>query len=307
MQTTLPNSHSPLATRHSPLTLGPHQAPVYALAPGPTQTQVFTAGGDRIVALWDVHTGEQQPFVVRTDAPIYALLCHHNLLFIGCSNGKLHAIDLQSKQELHAWSLDSNGVFDLKMDAARNRLLAGGGSGILTVIDLSSLEVMRSIPLSEGKLRRLAINADAHLLAVADNSGPVHVLDAESYQSKATIHSHADGATAVAWHPTKPVLITGGKDAYIRCHSVVDDFKQVLSLAAHQSTIYDLVFDTETNCIVSGSRDKTIKWWNPQTFDPLHKIGSAEQGHVHSVNRLVSLHKHIISGSDDRKVLVFGA
>ena len=307
MQTTLPNSHSPFATRHSPLTLGPHHAPVYALAEGSTQTHVFTGGGDRVVALWDIRTGEQQPFVVRTDAPIYALLYHRGVLFIGCSNGVLHAVDMLSKQETHAWSLDTKGIFDLKMDVARNRLLVGGGNGILTVIDFSRLEVMRSIPLSDGKLRRLALHIQGDFLAVADNSGPVHVLDAESYQTNETINSHTDGATSVVWHPSKPVLITGGKDAFIRCHSMVDGFKQVFSFAAHQSAIYDIIYHTETNCMVSCSRDKTIKWWNPITFDPLHRVSFAEGGHKHSVNRLLAMGPHIISASDDRAVLVFGA
>jgi WD40 repeat protein len=307
MQTTLPNSHSPLATRHSPLTLGPHQAPVYALAEGSTQTYVFTGGGDRVVALWDILTGEQQPFVVRTDAPIYALLYHLGILFIGCSNGVLHAVNIQSKQETHAWSLDTKGIFDLKMDVARNRLLVGGGNGILTVIDFSRLEVMRSIPLSDGKLRRLALDTQGDFLAVADNSGPVHVLDAESYQTNETINSHDDGATSVVWHPSKPVLITGGKDAFIRCHSITDGFKQVLAFAAHQSAIYDIVFHPGANCFVSCSRDKSIKWWNPLTFDPMRKLSFAEGGHKHSVNRLLVMGPHIISVSDDRGVLVFGA
>jgi WD40 repeat protein len=289
--------------------LGPHQAPVYALAEGITQNQVYTGGGDRVVALWDIESGNQLPFSVRTDAPIFSLFLFKPLqiLFVGCSNGKLHAIDLQSKRETHAWSLDAHGIFDLKMDKRHNRLLVAGGSGILTAIDLSILEVLRSVPLSDGKLRRLAIHSDGNLLAVADNSGPVHVLDADTYQSLDTIHAHADGSSSVLWHPSKQVLITGGKDAFIRCHSLADGYKQVFSFAAHQAAIYDLIYHEATDSIVSCSRDKTIKWWNPATFDPLRKVGFSEGGHKHSVNRLLSVGHLMLSASDDRFILVFGA
>jgi len=305
----VPNSHSPFAIRHLPKPLGPHLAPVYALAEGLTQKQLFTAGGDRIVALWDLDTADQLPFTVRTDSPVYSLLFYKpsQLLFIGCGNGKLHAVDVKSRQEVHAWSLDEKGIFDLKMDDSRNRLLVGGGNGVLTVLDLSTSNIMRSIPLSDGKLRRIALRHEGDLIAVADNSGPVHVLEAESYQAREMIHSHEDGATAVAWHPLKPVLISGGKDAFIRCHSMNDGFKQVLAFAAHLSTIYDILFHKAANCFVSCSRDKTIKCWEPSTFDPLQRIDFAEGGHKHSVNRLLQMGGNLVSASDDREVHFFGA
>jgi hypothetical protein len=57
---------------------------------------------------------------------------------------------------------------------------------------------------------------------------------------------------------------------------------------------------------VSCSRDKTIKWWDPNLFDPLGKVGYSEGGHKHSVNRLLVLGNRVVSASDDRNVLVFG-
>jgi WD40 repeat protein len=228
------------------------------------------------------------------------------ILFIGCSNGTLHAIDTRTRVELKAWSLDSNGLFDIKSDETRNRVLVCGGNGVLTVIEAETLEVLRSIPLSDAKLRRIAVRGESDLVAVADNAGLVHVLDAESYQTIETIHAHDEGSTAVAWHPSKPVLVTGGKDAHIRCWNMNDGYEQVLYLAAHQSTIYDIVYHAQQNCFVSCSRDKTIKWWDPNLFDPLSKVDYSEGGHKHSVNRLLVLGDRLVSAGDDRNVLVFG-
>ena len=302
------SEYSSLATRHSPFKLGPHLAPVYALARGASDEWLFTGGGDRVVPLWNIQSGQQEPFLVRTEAPVYAL--HFDpkteVLFIGCSNGMLHAIDTRTKVERKAWSLDSNGLFDIKPDEARNRVLVCGGNGVLTVIEAETLEVLRSIPLSEGKLRRIALRGEGDLVAIADNSGLVHVLDAESYQTVETIRAHHEGSTAVAWHPSKPVLVTGGKDAYIRCWNMNEGYRQVLYLAAHQSAIYDIVYLAQQNCFVSCSRDKTIKWWDPNLFDPLGKVDYSEGGHKHSVNRLLILGNRVVSASDDRNVLVFG-
>lgn len=286
--------------------LGSHNSPVYALCRGNLESQVFSGGGDGLVALWDIERSEQLPFVVRTEAPVFSLFfeVESNVLFIGCSNGKLHAINVATKSEVKAWELDVNGIFDMKPDTSRKRLLVAGGAGILSVIDLLELKVIRSIPLSGGKLRRIAIRPENDLIAVADNSGPVHVLDAENYQTVETIHAHEQGSMAVSWHPSKNVLISGGKDALLRCWNMTDGYKQVLHLAAHQSAIYDLLYHPGKNCFITCSRDKSIKWWDADTFDPLRKLDYQQGGHKHSVNKLLDAGEFVISASDDRQVLV---
>jgi len=161
-----------------------HTAPVYALATGESPEWLFTGGGDRIVALWNVRDGKQQSFAIKTDASVFSLAYNHTMkkLFIGCSNGMLHVVDTISKNEIKAWTLDAEGLFDLKWDASRNRMLVAGGNGILTVVDCQTNEVLRSIPLSNAKIRRVDLSKNGDLLAIADNSGQVHVLDAENYQ-----------------------------------------------------------------------------------------------------------------------------
>jgi len=261
------------------------------------------------VALWNVLDGKQQPLVIQTDSSIFSLAYHsaEKIVFIGCSNGILHAVDTASRRELKAWTLDADGLFDLKWDAARDRLLVAGGNGVLTVIDCQKLEVLRSIPLSHSKIRRVAIRIPGDLLAVADNAGFLHVLDAENYQPVEKISAHDEGCTSVLWHPHKPVLISGGKDALIRCWNAEDHYKPVFHFAAHLSTIYDIIYHEPSNSIVTCSRDKSVKWWNPDTFDPTRKVDHASGGHKHSVNRLLALGDRIISAGDDRLVILFGA
>lgn len=298
---------SPLTPNTSPLTPSfSHNAPIYALCLGESDNYVYSGGGDCLVAKWNLRTGEQEPFVVRAESAVYALVLEpdSHLLFIGCSDGKLHVINTITKQEVKSWTLHQAGIFDLKIDTSRRRLLAEGGDGVLSVWDLTSLTLLRTVPLSSGKLRQLELSPDNALLAIADNQGPVHVLDAEHYSTVNTLTSHADGATAVAWHPTKPILISGGKDAYLRCWNRSNGFAEVLSIAAHQSSIYSIVFWSNGAHMATASRDKTIKYWDAATLDPLKRIDYAAGGHRHSVNKLVIAGELLISASDDRNLQV---
>jgi WD40 repeat protein len=283
-----------------------HGAPIYALCPGESPTLFYSGGGDCLVAKWNLEAGQQEPFVVKAESPVYSLVldADSNVLFIGCSDGKLHAIDTHSRQELKAWALHRAGVFDLKIDPGRRRLLAAGGDGVLSVWDLNTLQLLRTVPLSSGKLRQLELSPDNALLAVADNQGPVHVLNADDYSTVNTLTSHADGATAVAWHPTKPILISGGKDAYLRCWNRSNSFAEILSIAAHQASIYSIVFWPDGLRMATASRDKTIKYWDAANLDPIKRIDYAAGGHRHSVNKLLLAGTVLVSGGDDRMLQV---
>lgn len=290
-----------------PSTLTPnHSAPIYALSLGESEDFIYSGGGDCLVAKWNLRSGIQEPFVVKAGSAVYSLVFdpESKLLFIGCSDGKLHAIDTISRQEVKAWTFHRAGVFDLKIDHLRRLLLVAGGDGVLTVWNINHLQLLRTIPLSSGKLRQLALSPDGALLAVADNQGPVHVLDAEDYSSVATSLAHADGATSVAWHPLKPILISGGKDAYLRCLNRLQGFKEVLALAAHQATIYSIVFLADGQRLATASRDKTIKNWDATTMDPLLRIDHSNGGHRHSVNKLLVAGDALVSAGDDRNLQV---
>jgi WD40 repeat protein len=283
-----------------------HNAPVYALCLGESEAFVYSGGGDCLVAKWNLRSGSQAPFVLRAESAVYALVLDRlsGLLFIGCSDGKLHAIDTTNRQEVKAWRLHHAGVFNLEIDHSRRRLLAVGGDGVLSVWDIDQLQLLRTVPLSSGKLRQLALSPDNELLAIADNQGPVHVLNAEDYSTITTLTSHADGAMSVAWHPTKPILISGGKDAYLRCWNRSNDFAEILSIAAHQASIYSIVFWPDGTRMATASRDKTIKVWDAQTLDPLRRIEYTDGGHKHSVNKLLIVGDLLVSCGDDRNVQV---
>lgn len=298
---------SPLTPNTSPLTPSfSHSAPIYALCLGESEDFVYSGGGDCLVAKWNLSSGSQEPFVVKAESPVYSLVFdpESKLLFIGCSDGKLHAIHTTTRQEVKAWTLHQAGVFDLKIDHSRRRLLAVGGDGVLSVWDIDQLQLMRTVPLSSGKLRQMALSSDNALLAIADNQGPVHVLHAEDYSTLTTLTSHADGAMSVAWHPTKPILISGGKDAYLRCWNRLKDFAEILSIAAHQASIYSIVFWPDGTRMATASRDKTIKYWDAATLDPLKRIDYAAGGHRHSVNKLLLAGDRLISAGDDRNLQV---
>ena len=284
-----------------------HAAPVYAITRGPIDNMFFSASADHFCVLWTKQPLQQQPLAVKLEKPAYAVLfiAPFQLLVVGNSEGAFHIIDYKSKIESRLIQHHQKGIFDFAFDAADNQLLVAGGDGVLSVWSMPEVELIRSIPLCENKIRQLSIDKDNNLVAVACGDGFVRVLDLVFFNEIATISAHEEGATSVAWHPTKPVLVTGGKDAHLKCWNINDQFANVLSIPAHQFAIYSIVFDETGQYCATGSRDKTIKIWNSTSFEPLLKIGPGVEGHSHSVNKLLWIGQQLVSCGDDRKICCF--
>lgn len=307
-----------------------HGAAVYSLAAGRQPHTVFSASGDRYVTEWNVLTGKQVAFAVRLEQPGYATayIAKFNLLLVANSIGGLHVINLLTSAEERYILNHSNGIFDLKFDEDRDILYVAGGDGVLSIWQLPSFELLRSIKLCDGKIRQIALSGDyrhaqshsdvssepyadsgfssVSLIALACGDGYLRILENNFYNELYTINAHTDGVTSVAWHPQKPVLLTGGKDAYIRIWNRKEEFAEVLSIPAHNFAIYAIAFSPDGKLVATASRDKTIKIWDAKSMDPLYKIDFKAGGHSHSVNSVIWLNNQVlVSCSDDRSILVF--
>ncbi len=256
---------------------------------------------------WNVNDLTQLPFAVNLTKPAYSAIFidKYQLLIAGNSLGEFHVIDFENKKEIRHIVHHTKGIYDFTFHEENNVLIAAGGDGILSVWSLPEFELIRNIPLCEEKIRQQAISPDKKSIAVACGDGKLRVLDHEFYNELATIDAHKDGCTAVAWHPTKPVLVSGGKDAHIKCWNTKDAYKEVLSIPAHQFAVYSIVFDDEGKLMATCSRDKTIKLWNASTFEPIQRIDATTNGHSHSVNRILLSKQTLLSCGDDKKIISF--
>ncbi|NNE55768.1 MAG: hypothetical protein HKN32_07090, partial [Flavobacteriales bacterium] len=136
------------------------------------------------------------------------------------------------------------------------------------------------------------------------SDGYTHVLDTEMLNEVATLYSD-DAVNAVSWHPKKPVLVTGGKDAHLRFWNT-ETWKEIRAIPAHNFAIYDIEFNRSGTRCITTSFDKTIKIWDTETFDVLHRIDHKEGGHRSSVNcALFDERGQLWTASDDHKIKIW--
>lgn len=288
-----------------------HQAPVYSLSKGRTDRRVFSAGAEGVVAEWDLDELEPAPFRVQVGHSIFSIatVLEKGWLLIGRASGALHVVDLEEKTELRHIELHRQGIFDISYDPMMDRVYTAGGDGLLCILEGDELQLLRSIPLAEKKLRKLELDPEKGHLAVASGDARVHVLENDMYNELLTLHAHSPGVNAVKFLKDGRTLLTAGRDAHLDGWDRGSSDAPLFHIPAHYYPIYSIVSDPQGRMVATGSRDATVKLWDPSEASFLAKLDrKGYMGHTRSVN---ALHwsegtGHLVSTGDDGRVIVWG-
>jgi len=224
------------------------------------------------------------------------------LLFVGQGSGGVHIVNLLTKKEIRHLKYHSRPVFEIISHPGKPFLYFLGGDGILSIVDSSDYSLRWSLPLSDDKLRTASLDAEREKLLVGSSDGYIRILETAYYNVLNEIKAHEGGVYDMAWL-SEAKLITVGRDGHIRIWDLeADQMIEREAIPAHNFAIYSIDFSPSGSFFATGSRDKTVKVWNPEDLkNPLRIARRGPLGHTHSVNvvRWVS-DDLLVSAGDDR-------
>ncbi len=283
-----------------------HKSAVYALAVDRGSGLFLSAGGDGIVVQWQLDAPEHGEALVNVGEAIFSLcvLGEQDLLMIGTGTGRLLVIDRQTRKEVQATEAHTKGIFRIvRLD--EGTLACAGGDGSLSIWSLGAdrnkpLARLRNIPLCEEKLRDIVVSSESERVVVACGDGSLRELDQPSLNERQRFEGHDKGANSATFHPTKPVMISGGKDGQVKVWRA--DGGCLLDFATHKGSVYVTSFDPTGRYLVSTGRDALVKIWDASSLEPVLRSSRERDAHTHSVNALIWVGQTLITGSDDRNV-----
>jgi WD40 repeat protein len=293
-----------------------HRGPVYALIAGDAPRTFLSGSGDGLVVRWDLDRPDEGRPIAKVEQAVFSLLRTGPLLLIGTEGGDLHVVDHAQGRELHRFTVHRRGLFRM-MVLDDQRVVCAGGDGSLSIWqwsmkDAPVFRLLRQIPLVEEKLRDLAVDPSGRLLAVACGDGSVRVLDTALFNEHQTLNAHPGdaevpaGTTSVAFHPSKPVLLSGGKDGHLRVWDLANYARLLLALPAHKGSIYRMAFGPGGTKLATASRDKSAKVWDALSLDPVQRLDRLHGGHTHSVNDVLWTGLDtLVTAGDDRMVFAW--
>ncbi|MBK6883808.1 MAG: hypothetical protein IPH05_12885 [Flavobacteriales bacterium] len=283
-----------------------HKSAIYALCIDGEAGHFLSGGGEGIVVRWHVDRPEHGEALVNVGEALYSLcvLPDLDLLLIGTSTGRLLVIDRRTRTEVQAIEAHAKGIFRIVRSDART-VACAGGDGSLSTWKLDPdrnkpLTQLRRIPLCDEKLRDIVVSEDGERLVVACGDAALRELDLPSMNERQRFDGHAKGANCVAFHPTKPVLISGGKDGQVKVWRT--DGSCMHEFAAHKGSVYATRIDPTGQFLVSIGRDALVKIWDANSLEPVLRSTRARNAHTHSVNAALWFGNVLITASDDRNI-----
>lgn len=148
----------------------------------------------------------------------------------------------------------------------------------------------------------VAVSADGRYLACGLGNGTIQVIDLQTpAHAPVVLTGHRGPVCALAFHPDKPLLASGGWDQVIRLWEAPFSSAESVPMHGHAQAVFSLDFSPDGTLLASGSWDATVRLWDLRTpHQSIHIL----RGHEGGVNA-VAFHpsgSRLASGGADRTI-----
>lgn len=199
-----------------------------------------------------------------------------------------------------------SGVNALQVDYHLDRLYSAGRDSIVRIYEHE--QYYQSMEHHTDWVNDIVLCCNGRNLISASSDTTVKVWNAHRGFCMSTLRTHKDYVKALAYAKHKEQVASAGFDKSIYLWDVQtltaltanNNTVTTSSISGNKESIYSLAMNPDGTIIVSGSTEKVIRVWDPQTCTKLCKL----KGHTDNVKALVVSKDghHCISGSSDGSI-----
>ncbi len=257
---------------------------------------IVTAGWDGCVRIWNAKT--LRPWVVQSKSPasqidspvesLKPLRARFDDDRLGFNNpAQIREFEVKNGMEWGKWKFHRSRVRAAVFSPAKQRRMLAtlGADNQIHLLNLEDL-TQTSYPLPPGRktqfdprtdVGKLCFSPDGEFLCCGTESGLIHLIHLKTGWEKELV-GHNAGVTGLAFSPDGKKLASGHRDHKIGLWDLedVDRIRMrdeqgpaislpMQVLEGHKHAIYPVVFSPDSETLVSGSADKTIRLWDGKT------------------------------------------
>jgi WD40 repeat protein/serine/threonine protein kinase len=252
-----------------------------ALAPGGRAVYAGLLDG-RIVEWIPESSGEVRTIATEA-AGVISLDCSPSGLLVGATSaGTAHVWDPKSGAVVHTFEDQSDGVHGVRFSADGTGLLTWGHDGAVWIRESSGWSPRRQLDLGI-RAEIGAFSPDGSMVAAGGSEGKLCVWNVHSGEvlMETTATASRTSIIAIAFASDGWTLFTGAIDRSIHEWTIRAGTVPRL-LGRHDEAVSALYFHEPMGCLVSASRDRTVRLWpGPSGREPgPHSAQPAHDGHL---------------------------
>ncbi|EDV27257.1 uncharacterized protein TRIADDRAFT_55014 [Trichoplax adhaerens] len=214
-----------------------------------------------------------------SNAAIWCLLCHDNIIIIGCCDGSVEVWDIQSNYRLCCYRGCSSGVTCLS--AIKNRIFVGRSYGRIDILQISTFKPYGGSSNNYG-------NDNPQLPQLAS----INLLCTKKW------HHETLNTIKIA----KEFAITASQDKTIKVMRL-SDYGCTYTLHGHSDSVSCLNVDLSAGFFcVSGSADCSLRVWDLSNGSCVHHLS---EEHTTAITVLECNHKYAVSISIDNVLCIW--
>ena len=218
---------------------------VKSVAFSPDGRTVAATGNDGMIKLWDVKSGKELQSLVHinsadVDMSVYSIAFDRTgkKIYGGNGDGTISEWDIAKGKETRVWKAHDGNTFRLRFNSDYSLLASSGYDAMVKLWDTSDWHEVRRMSMARASAASnipssgLAFSSDGKLIAASDTG----------FDQNQTSYVYVQ---AVVWR--------------------IDNGERLWTLEGHKFDIHGLEFTHDNNFLLTGSIDRTIKFWDMKT------------------------------------------
>lgn len=257
-----------------------HTASVLAVAFTPDGKTLISSSRDDTIKLWDVATGELKRTLTAHADDVYTVAFSHDgsMMASGSTDTRIILWDAERFEPIRTLQGHTAAVREVEFSPDGKTLASVGEDNTFRLWDVATGKLKATRTEHTKKVKSVAYYPDGGTIVTVSHDKTLRLWDASSGEPRQVLEGHKDVVETCDISPDGKQLFSG----------TGTDWGQLIFWDAKTGKILkDLPtahgndFGKEIDCVmyspdgkwaVSGSKDRTIKFWDPRTFKLIHTI-----------------------------------
>jgi WD40 repeat protein len=240
---------------------------------------LVSAGLDHELKLWDATT-ELESFTYRGHAGAQSCAAvrfgpRSNRIASVAADHAIHIWEPDTGSRLHELTGHTAAVTSITWHPSGDKLVSSSADGTIWIWNTRSGVPMQKVMKSPSGIMAIAFDHAGKYLAAAAGDGTCFVLDAETLKELAAVKEHRGSVRTVTWHPTAPLLATGGDDREIVFWNVEEN--KLHGQLTSDAAVLSLDWSPDGKQLASGGDDFKVVIWDLARKEPhLQLLGHSD-------------------------------